>query len=93
MAIFLYNPHISISTMIIKSKPKLDKILHFLFNFGVVIIYGYAGIPDMGVILAILISGFKEIYDHQEGRFSIYDLIADIAGIVSGIIILILSQV
>lgn len=69
-----------------------DKLKHVLVNFAIVLVVGVFNLK-VGVALAIVASISKELYDKYRPNGSGWnwkDLIADLIGIVIGILILIL---
>jgi len=67
-----------------------DKVKHFLVNFGLVVILGFAVGVVAGLVSAVCFSVGKEIYDKfvRKTVFSVDDLIADMLGIIAGLICL-----
>lgn len=69
-----------------------DKLKHVLVNFAIVLVVGVFNLK-VGVALAIVASISKELYDKYRPNGSGWDwkdLVADLIGIVIGILILIL---
>ncbi len=67
-----------------------DKALHFLWTFFIatisVAVYGW-----LGLLIPIVVSFAKEAYDHYFGSgWDWYDLIADGAGVVIGVLTILL---
>lgn len=69
-----------------------DKLKHVIINFAIVLVVGVFNLK-VGVALAIVASISKELYDKYRPNGSGWDwkdLVADLIGIVIGILILIL---
>lgn len=69
-----------------------DKLKHVIFNFAIVLIVGIFNLK-VGVALAILASISKELYDKFRPNGTEWDwkdIIADLIGIILGILIIIL---
>lgn len=65
-----------------------DKVLHFLACYGLTITFVLAGNWSIGVILAVILSIAKELFDQWSyGGFSWGDILADVIGILSALII------
>ena len=65
-----------------------DKVLHFLACYGVVITFIAYGNHFSGVLTALLLSILKECYDQWSyGGFSMGDILADLVGIATALII------
>jgi VanZ family protein len=66
-----------------------DKILHFLFSLGLVIILHIKSKILDSILITVLIGLTKEVYDIYFGEgFSSGDLLADMSGILIGIILI-----
>ena len=71
-----------------------DKLLHFLCCFGIVLVlYPIIGWWSIGTAVATGVG--KELYDlHDYGLFSWWDIVADIAGVLASVpIILIIKTI
>ena len=69
-----------------------DKLLHFLVNAIIVLAFSYINVI-LAVVVACIISIFKEIYDKYKSSstgFDVKDLIADLTGIVTSLIYLLI---
>lgn len=65
-----------------------DKVLHFLACYGLTMTFILAGNGSIGVILAVILSIAKELFDQWSyGGFSWGDILADVIGILSALII------
>ena len=64
----------------------LDKYAHFMANLWMVLalsLFGYAGV---GVLVAGMVSGGKEVSDYRrDGLFNWLDAVADVLGILTGL--------
>jgi len=67
-----------------------DKIEHFLVTMIITIIIGYLSFFIYGMIIALLFSLIKEIYDYKikKEEIEFFDLLADVMGILFGVFIL-----
>ncbi len=69
----------------------MDKLLHFIMNFGVVYFLGDINI-FLGISIALVLSIGKELYDKFNGnKIDLKDLLFDALGIISGIVIVTLK--
>lgn len=65
-----------------------DKVLHFLACYGVTITFMLTGNWSIGVIIAVILSIAKELFDQWSyGGFSWGDILADVFGIITALII------
>ena len=65
-----------------------DKVLHFLACYGVTMTFMVSGYWLVGVILSVILSIVKELFDQWSyGGFSWGDILADVVGILSALII------
>lgn len=72
----------------IKKILKNDKVLHLICNFIIVVVLGFTFNIVVGISVALTASLSKELYDEIRYKgWSWDDLIADLVGIVLGIII------
>lgn len=72
----------------IKKILKNDKVLHLICNFIIVVVLGFTFNIVTGISVALIASLSKELYDEIKYKgWSWDDLIADLIGIVLGIII------
>lgn len=70
------------------AQKNIDKILHFLVCYAIVFTSIAFGHPYIGLIIAVLLSFCKELYDKiSYNGWSWFDLLADLIGIISGILI------
>ena len=76
---------------------KKDKVLHFIFSFGIVttLLYTLKNTKrklEISIGITALIGVLKEVYDKyiKKGIFSIGDLMADAMGIMAGTIVTII---
>lgn len=68
---------------------KSDKVLHMICCFAIVVIFGLILNVVSGIALALIASFGKEAYDEVEYKgWSWDDLLADLLGIVLGILVL-----
>lgn len=73
----------------IKKFPKNDKVLHLICCFAIVVIFGSIMNVVSGIALALIASFGKEAYDEVKYKgWSWDDLLADLIGIVLGILVL-----
>lgn len=75
----------------IKKFLKNDKILHMICCFAIVVIFGLVLNIVSGITLALIASFGKEVYDEVRPNGSGWswdDILADLLGIVLGILIL-----
>ena len=73
----------------IKKFLKNDKILHMICCFAIVVIFGLVLNIVSGITLALIASFGKEAYDEVRPNGSSWDdILADLLGIVLGILIL-----
>lgn len=70
----------------IKKILKNDKVLHLICNFIIVVVLGFTFNIVTGISVALIASLGKELYDEIKYR-GWDDLIADLIGIVLGIIV------
>lgn len=69
----------------------LDKILHFLFCYGVAFTVAHLWKIEAGVGIAVLTGVWIEFLDkHLDGDFSIGDIIADVLGIATAYVFFII---
>jgi len=68
----------------------IDKIEHFCVTSIITISVGYFLNLNIGIILSLIFSFSKEIYDYKVKRedFELKDLIADFLGIILGILVI-----
>ena len=72
----------------IKRILKNDKVLHLICNFIIVVVLGFTFNIVTGISIALIASLSKELYDEIKYKgWSWDDLIADLIGIVLGIIV------
>ena len=72
----------------IKKILKNDKVLHLICNFIIVVVFGFTFNIVTGISIALITSLSKELYDEIKYKgWSWDDLIADLIGIVLGIIV------
>ncbi len=72
----------------IKKILKNDKVLHLICNFIIVVVLGFTFNIVTGISVALIASLSKELYDEIKYKgWSWDDLIADLIGIVLGIIV------
>lgn len=72
----------------IKKILKNDKVLHLICNFIIVVVLGFTFNIVTGISIALIASLSKELYDEIKYKgWSWDDLIADLIGIVLGIIV------
>lgn len=72
----------------IKKILRNDKVLHLICNFIIVVVLGFAFNIVTGISIALIASLSKELYDEIKYKgWSWDDLIADLIGIVLGIIV------
>lgn len=72
----------------IKKILKNDKALHLICNFIIVVVLGFTFNIVTGISIALIASLSKELYDEIKYKgWSWDDLIADLIGIVLGIIV------
>lgn len=72
----------------IKKILKNDKVLHLICNFIIVVVLGFTFNIVTGISVALIVSLSKELYDEIKYKgWSWDDLIADLIGIVLGIIV------
>ena len=77
-----------IKEIISKMCKHADKMLHFLVCYGLTMTFMLADNWSMGVILAVILSIAKELFDQWSyGGFSWGDILADVIGILSALII------
>lgn len=69
-----------------------DKLLHFLCCFGIaLVLYPIIGWWSIGTALATGVG--KELYDlHDYGLFSWWDIVADLAGVLASVPIILLLK-
>nr|DAI51220.1 MAG TPA: putative periplasmic lipoprotein [Caudoviricetes sp.]DAQ75777.1 MAG TPA: putative periplasmic lipoprotein [Caudoviricetes sp.] len=73
----------------IKKFLKNDKVLHLIYCFAIVVIFGSIMNVVSGIALALIASFGKEAYDEVKYKgWSWDDLLADLIGIVLGILVL-----
>lgn len=73
----------------IKKFLKNDKVLHLICCFAIVVIFGLVLNIVSGITLALIASFSKEAYDEVRYKgWSWDDLLADLIGIVLGILVL-----
>lgn len=73
----------------IKKFLKNDKILHIICCFAIVVIFGLVLNIVSGIALALIASFGKEAYDEVKYKgWSWDDLLADLIGIVLGVLVL-----
>jgi MFS superfamily sulfate permease-like transporter len=70
----------------------IDKIEHFFVTTFITVFVGYLPNIIFGVFLAFLFSVLKELYDFkiQKEDFEAKDMIADVLGIIFGVLIMFL---
>ena len=72
----------------IKKILKNDKVLHLICNFIIVVVLGFTFNIVTGISVALIASLSKELYDEIKYKgWSWDDLMADLIGIVLGIIV------
>lgn len=72
----------------IKKILRNDKVLHLICNFIIVVVLGFTFNIVTGISVALIASLSKELYDEIKYKgWSWDDLIADLIGIVLGIIV------
>lgn len=72
----------------IKKILKNDKVLHLICNFIIVVVLGFTFNIVTGISIALIASLSKELYDEIKYKGWSWDnLIADLIGIVLGIIV------
>lgn len=72
----------------IKKILRNDKVLHLICNFIIVVVLGFTFNIVTGISIALIASLSKELYDEIKYKgWSWDDLIADLIGIVLGIIV------
>lgn len=73
----------------IKKILRNDKVLHLICNFIIVVVLGFTFNIVTGISIALIASLSKELYDEIKYKgWSWDDLIADLIGIVLGIIVI-----